>query len=537
MREPLIPLLKASFNYTLSGGALPPSWREAYISVIPKAGKDKTDPRGYRPISVLNIDYKLFAAILAKRLSTLMPTLIEEDQTGFIGNRQTHDNIRRAIHIIDQILKGKTGTVLIGLDAEKAYNTVGWEFLFHVLKRFGLCDRFIQCIRMIYMSPTARIKVNGSLSNRITLQRGCRQGCPLSPLLFNLFIELLAQCIREETRLEGVTTGNVENKICLYADDVLVALGNPEEGIPLLMEMLEEYGRLSGYRLNIQKTQILTFFFNPSRQMVAKYRFGWHQSQMEYLGILLTKDLALLYEVNYNRVNKKIYEDLERWGLLHLDLGSRVRAIKINILPKLLYLFAALPVEVPAKQFREWDMHCSRFIWGNKRPRVRYATLQLPGERGGMALPCFEDYYLAAQIRPLVCWCNSKYEAKWKDIELSLMDFPIQSVLGSLESLPQAYQMQNFCVSFSLKKWADVIKIFGLNREIGLLGWPAHLPRFLPALLDHKFREWSRHGITAICKIVKHGELINFEDVSDLRDRQGRLLSLPTGLEFLPEGS
>lgn len=142
--------------------------------------------------------------------------------------------------------------------------------------------------------------------------------------------------------MEGVTTGNVENKICLYADDVLVALGNPKEGIPLLMEMLEEYGRLSGYRLNIQKTQILTFFFNPSRQLVAKYRFGWHQSQMEYLGILLTKDLALLYEVNYNQVNKKIYEDLERWGLLHLDLGSRVRAIKINILPKLLYMGYAL---------------------------------------------------------------------------------------------------------------------------------------------------------------------------------------------------
>lgn len=88
---------------------------------------------------------------------------------------------------------------------------------------------------------------------------------------------------------------------------------------------------------------------------------------MSNLGILLTKDLALLYHANDNRVNKGIYEDQERWGRLPLDLGSRVRAIKINILPKLLYLFAALPMEVPAKQFREWDMHCSRFIWGNTR--------------------------------------------------------------------------------------------------------------------------------------------------------------------------
>lgn len=67
-----------------------------------------------------------------------MPMLMEEDQKGFIGNRQTHDNIRRAIHIIDQILKEKNGTVLLGLEAEKAYDMVGWEFLFHLLRRFGL---------------------------------------------------------------------------------------------------------------------------------------------------------------------------------------------------------------------------------------------------------------------------------------------------------------------------------------------------------------------------------------------------------------
>lgn len=76
-------------------------------------------------------------------------------------------------------------------------------------------------------------------------------------LLFNFLIEPLVQCIREETGLEGVTTGNVENEISLYADDMLVTIGNPEEGIPLLMKILQEYGRLSGYRLNIQKTNVI----------------------------------------------------------------------------------------------------------------------------------------------------------------------------------------------------------------------------------------------------------------------------------------
>lgn len=101
MREPLLPLLEASFNYTLKDRALPPSWREAFISVIAKEGKDKTDYKSYRPISVLNTDYKLNAAILANRLETLMPLLLDEDQTGLISNRQTNKNMRRALHIID----------------------------------------------------------------------------------------------------------------------------------------------------------------------------------------------------------------------------------------------------------------------------------------------------------------------------------------------------------------------------------------------------------------------------------------------------
>lgn len=169
--------------------------------------------------------------------------------------------------------------------------------------------------------------------------------------------------------------------------------------------------------------------------------------------------LSCIHEVNYKRINKNIYEDLDRWNLLLLDLGSRIRTIKIHILPRLLYIFAALLIEVPANQFREMNKQFSRFIWNNKRPRVRYWSLQLPGDWGSMGLPCLEDYYMSAQFRPLVCWCNLTYEAKWKDTELSLLDFPIQSVLGCLDRLPQIYQLQNLCVSLSLKKWQRWLKV------------------------------------------------------------------------------
>ena len=126
-----------------------------------------------------------------------MPLLIDDDQTGFIKNRQTQDNIRRALHIIQQVRQENISSMVLSLDAEKAFDSVGREFLYLVMYRFGFSKDFIRCIQALYSSPTARVKVNGSLSNSIILQRGCRQGCPASPSLFNLFIEPLAQAIRQ----------------------------------------------------------------------------------------------------------------------------------------------------------------------------------------------------------------------------------------------------------------------------------------------------------------------------------------------------
>ena len=82
----------------------------------------------------------MYAAILAKRLNIIMPSLIDEDQTGFISNRQTHDSIRRALNIIGQISKGTPSAVLLSLKAEKPFDSVGWDFLFQVMERFGFSD-------------------------------------------------------------------------------------------------------------------------------------------------------------------------------------------------------------------------------------------------------------------------------------------------------------------------------------------------------------------------------------------------------------
>jgi len=96
-----------------------------------------------------------------------------------------------------------------------------------------------------------------------------------------------------------------------------------------------------------------------------------------------------------------------------MDLSSKIEVIKMNVLPRLLYLFISLPICIPKTQFDKWDKQVSTFIWKGERPRVKFKTLQLENKRRGLALPNFKEYFLAAQLRYIIYWCSSEYYSKW----------------------------------------------------------------------------------------------------------------------------
>lgn len=117
-------------------------------------------------------------------------------------------------------------------------------------------------------------------------------------------------------------------------------------------------------------------------------------------------------------------------------------------------------------------------------------------------------------MRPLVCWCNSQYESKWKDIETTVTETPIQSVLGNKNMVIEIYSRQNQWINFSLKTWFRVVKQNKLDREIKLLSWPAYDPSFILSTQDSRFKQWTQKGITSFSTIIRNGDLDNFQDLS-----------------------
>ncbi|KAF7670040.1 hypothetical protein LDENG_00079520 [Lucifuga dentata] len=181
--------------------------------------------------------------------------------------------------------------------------------------------------------------------------------------------------------------------------------------------------------------------------------------------------------------------------MLPLDFSSKIEIMKMNVLPKLLYLFQSLPVKIPQIFCVKWNRMISRFIWGGRKPRVKYEVLQLPKEDGGMALPKLEEYYISAQLRYIYCWCNPNYKAKWKDMEKELGTNPIQNLIGDREQYKKLNDLDPI-TDFTLNIWYGTIRKYKLQNELKVLKWVTYDSNFKPAQYDQGFEQWTIKGIT-----------------------------------------
>ena len=208
-----------SINYGFSTGELSITQREGIIVCIPKGDKCKRLIKNWRPISLLNVSYKIASGVIATRIKSVLPSIINSDQSGFMANRSTADSLRLIYDVLYFSLEQKKPGILLLIDFEKAFDSVAWSFIKKSLLYFNFKRDIIKWVETFYKNIKSTVIVNNTPTPWFPVERGCRQGDPISSYLFLICSEVLACMIRQNPKIKGYVIFNTENLLTQFADD------------------------------------------------------------------------------------------------------------------------------------------------------------------------------------------------------------------------------------------------------------------------------------------------------------------------------
>ena len=202
--------------------------------------------------------------------------------------------------------------MIISIDAEKAFDKIQHPFMVKTIQKMGIEATYLNIVKAMYDKPTANIILSGEKLKAFPLRSGTRQGCSLSPLLFNIVLYILATEIREE--IKGIQIGK-EVKLSLFADDMILYIENPKDNIKKLLELISEFSRVAGYKINTQKPLAFLYTNNEKSERAIKESIPFTNAtkRIKYLGINLPKETKQLYPENYKTLMKQIKDDINRW--------------------------------------------------------------------------------------------------------------------------------------------------------------------------------------------------------------------------------
>ena len=270
-----IAYLTRLFNTCLRSSTVPELWSRGIIKPILKnCNDDPRDPLNYRGITITSSVYKLYCSILNKRLANWFEVhgIICDEQNGFRSGRSTIDHICSMSYIVETRLKKKQETHVAFIDFSKAYDRIDRTLLWHKLEQFGISGDFLKTLQALYADVKCSVRVNSTLTDWFNISMGLKQGCILSPQLFNAFLNGLTQCINELHC--GVEYGDNSISMLLYADDIIL-IASDEHKLQRMLDALDEYCKTWRLTINPNKSKIVHFRRNSCPRSTQQFISLW----------------------------------------------------------------------------------------------------------------------------------------------------------------------------------------------------------------------------------------------------------------------
>ena len=298
----------------------------------------------YRPIALINADIKILTKALSNRLRPLLQKIIHHSQTA-VDNRRIDYTVHMLRDLIDLINKEDTEGALIFLDQEKAFDRVDHDFLFSTMSAFGIGDSFMDWLRVIYCNATTVVKVNGFYTNPIPLKKGLRQGCPLSPSLYVLVIEIFAIALRANENIVGFRVGGEKIISLHYADDATIVI-TQNRCFKEVIKEIKDYEAASGARVNYGKTKGL--WLGKWRDRTdTPLNIEWTNKNVNNLGLYFgNEDPA---GQTFRDITPKVERSMNYWKQFRLCKFAKARVTEIFHASRLWYAITFYPLPLNMK--------------------------------------------------------------------------------------------------------------------------------------------------------------------------------------------
>ena len=481
----------------------------ATIVLLYKKGP-RPDIKNWRPISLLNTDYKLLSKVFAERLKKVLPEIIHSDQKGCVSGRYMGENIRLIDDLLFEMENQNPDSVILQLDQEKAFDRVEWSWLFEVLRHYNFGDIFIENLKTLYKSAKVSIMTNGYQSEYFDISRGIRQGDSLSALLYIIQFEPLMAKIRNSANIEGVTLNlnnlkeNIEIKGCQYVDDSNNSLKNIHI-VPNFFEILQKFEKISGSKVNFGKTVCLAVndeLNDPTGLLEPTI------GPEKVLGVPLGKNRSDKGDFWEKRL-KKLETKLNIWRLRNLSFEGKTLIIRSLGVSQITNALETLTMS--EEHINRVNRVLFDFLWSGKNYKMKKEICFLPRELGGLNLVNIRTLIKVKRVQWIIRCLKETTGQPWaKLIENYLrsldnifdIDFFALKVTDSAElvkkaKIPEFYKECILC-------FQELMRIGSIRQENEII-WCNDRFRFNGKVLQ--FKHWSTRGLKLLGDLYEDGRL------------------------------